>query len=307
MREQFIYKKFQAKTLLVIEQANRIIAEYAAAGFTLTLRQLYYQFVSRDLIPNNQAEYNKLGSIIDNGRKAGLIDWSAIEDRTRNLESPSAWDSPEHIIQVSAEQYQENPWKDQVHWPEVWIEKDALTGVIEPVCDRMRVPYISCRGYMSSSEVYSAGKRLWKQVRAGRTPIILHLGDHDPSGLQMTEDVGERLSMFARIGIEVKRLALNMDQIEQYSPPPNPAKDTDARFASYQAIHGDESWELDALDPTVIDGLIQEALTEIIDEAKWDESIQREERNKQSLEAAYNNWDDVVSWMVDEGHMERPE
>ena len=78
-------KRFSAGSLAMIEKANEIIADYAAQGFTLTLRQLYYQFVSKDLLPNKQAEYKRLGSVINDARMAGMLDWEAIEDRTRNV------------------------------------------------------------------------------------------------------------------------------------------------------------------------------------------------------------------------------
>ena len=127
-REAFIDTKFRNATLAVIEQANAIIAEYEAQGFTLTLRQLYYQFVARDLIENRQSEYKRLGGIIKDARRAGLIDWAAIEDRTREVHTHSSWDSPACIIDAVARQYREDPWRDQHYRPEVWIEKDALLG-----------------------------------------------------------------------------------------------------------------------------------------------------------------------------------
>lgn len=297
MREQFVTKNFRQDALTIIETANRIIAEYQAAGFTLTLRQLYYQFVARAVIPNKQSEYKRLGGIVNDARLAGLMDWSAIEDRTRNLKTISAWTSPQSIMNVVSEQYQQNPWLDQMWNPEVWIEKDALIGVIEPVCERMRVPYFACRGYTSQSEAYSAGKRFALQRRAGRSPIVFHLGDHDPSGLDMTRDNGERLQMFARAGVKVVRLALNMDQVNQYTPPPNPAKDTDTRFSGYRDEYGDESWELDALEPTVIDALIQSALDGIIDRPAWRESMRKEETSKEHLRQAADRWDDVVDFL----------
>ena len=80
--EFFKATKFRASSLAIIDQANEIIDEYQADGYDLTLRQLYYQFVARNLIPNSQSEYNKLGTAINNGRLAGLIDWDAIKDRT---------------------------------------------------------------------------------------------------------------------------------------------------------------------------------------------------------------------------------
>lgn len=119
MREKFVNIAFREGSLAVIGQANQIIQDYQRRGFTLTLRQLYYQFVSRDLIPNKQTEYKRLGKIINDGRMAGLIDWSAIEDRTRNVRKPAAWASPGAIIDAVADQYQEDLWRGQQHYVEV--------------------------------------------------------------------------------------------------------------------------------------------------------------------------------------------
>jgi len=106
-------KKFGASALKTISLANEIIADYKSQGFELTLRQLYYQFVSRDLIPNSQREYKNLGTIINDGRLAGLIDWNAIIDRTRNLVSPSTWNSPKEIVEACASQFRSDKWEDQ--------------------------------------------------------------------------------------------------------------------------------------------------------------------------------------------------
>jgi hypothetical protein len=295
MKEQFQVIKFRASSLALIEQADRIIKEYQARGFTLTLRQLYYQFVSRDLVANKQTEYKRIGSIVNDARIAGLLDWSAIEDRTRNVKRPSVWESPEAIIEAVAEQYQEDPWLNQTYRPEVWIEKDALVGVIERVCRDHRVPFFACRGYVSQSEAYDAGKRFQRVRRGGQRPLVLHLGDHDPSGLDMTRDIGARISMFGG-SVEVRRLALNMAQIDHYSPPPNPAKETDARFEGYQEEFGDSSWELDALDPDVISDLIEAELAKVTDQDKWDDSLRAEEETKKDLTRTYTYWDDVAAF-----------
>jgi hypothetical protein len=117
--EKFIQIKPQAATLAVIEQANAIIEEYAGQDFRLTLRQLYYQFVARDLLEENTLEeYKRLGRIISTGRDAGLIDWDAIEDRTREVHTPTFWDSPSGIISAAAEQYREDLWANQSYRPE---------------------------------------------------------------------------------------------------------------------------------------------------------------------------------------------
>jgi hypothetical protein len=297
-KEAFQDISFRTSSLTIIAQADAIIKEYQARGYTLTLRQLYYQFVSRDLLKNVQTEYKRLGKIVNDARIAGKLDWSAIEDRTRNVKTPNVWDSPEAIIRAVARQYQEDPWITQPFRPEVWIEKDALVGVIEGVCTKLRVPYFACRGYASQSEIYDAGKRFAQTYRGRQRPLVLHLGDHDPSGLDMTRDLGERLSLFAGRNVEVRRLALNMDQIEQYDPPPNPAKDTDARFEGYRDEFGDSSWELDALDPDVISDLIQDELDTVIDLPAWEETAAQEAENKRALTATHEYWTDVSGFAL---------
>lgn len=297
MKEQFIERCFRAGSLEIIDQANEIIAAYQAQGFTLTLRQLYYQFVSRDIIPNSQTEYKRLGSIINDARLAGLIDWDAIEDRTRNVRTHSFWSDPANIIESAAASYAENLWASQDYRVEVWIEKDALIGVVEPVCNRFRVPYFACRGYSSQSETYAAGVRVRDQLARGLTPLILHLGDHDPSGMDMTRDNRDRLGMFAREGVEVRRLALNYDQIVRYRPPPNPAKETDSRSGPYIVEFGQSSWELDALEPTVIDTLIADEIESVIDRDAWDEAEADEQQNRATLETISARWDEIRAFL----------
>lgn len=265
------------RTLAVIKAANEIIEEYIAKGFDLTLRQLYYQFVARDLIPNKQKEYDKLGVALNKGRLAGLVDWVAIVDRTRRLEDNTHWTSPGQIINACVRSFIVDRWADQRNRVEVWIEKDALTGVISGICKRMDVPYFSCRGYTSASSMWSGGVRMLGHVRCDQNVIIIHLGDHDPSGMDMTRDIAERLNLFTRAkGVEVKRIALNMDQIEELNPPPDPAKLTDSRAGGYVAEFGYDSWELDALEPEYIEALIRRTVLEYRDDEVWLTTLERE-------------------------------
>jgi hypothetical protein len=303
MREQFDYGQFRAAGLETVESANEIIADYQRQGLTLTVRQLYYRFVAKGLIPNNFRSYKNLANTIDIGRRRGLIDWAAIEDRTRNLEKPNVWRDPDQIISAVAEQYREDLWKTQPRYIEVWVEKEALVGVIESACEELRVPFLACRGYLSQSEAYDAGKRFQLVSRQGRSPLIFHLGDHDPSGLDMTRDNAERVREYSRGAVEVIRLALNRDQIDEYDPPPNPAKESDSRFDAYREEHGDESWELDALEPSVLIDLIQSAVREQIDEPSWDAAREAEEENKRSLSDAAQDWSAVARYLKyrDEG------
>lgn len=287
-------KRFNADRLDKIDKANTIIAEYRAQGFELTLRQLYYQFVSRDFIANNQREYKNLGDIINDARLAGLVDWEAIVDRTRNLQSLANWETPADIIKACANQFRIDKWKEQQYRVECWIEKDALVGVIEGVCNDLDIDYFSCRGYTSQSEMWSAAMRLKGYQYNAQVPLILHLGDHDPSGKDMTRDITDRLSEFSGGDIEVKRLALNMNQVEQYGPPPNPAKITDSRADKYIEEFGGESWELDALEPAVIAQLIRDAVVEVRDQDQWDKAVAAEEKQKKQLGKVSAKWETII-------------
>lgn len=279
----YVDKKFSADHMKLIEAANHIINEYQAQGFSLTLRQIYYQFVSRDWLPNRASEYNRLGDVISKGRLAGLISWTAIEDRNRSLMGLKTFRTPQHAFQDALDGYHLDKWCDQDWRPEVWVEKAALEGVIGGICDTLQVDFFACRGYNSQSEQWAAGRRFANYVNKGQRPIVFHLGDHDPSGIDMTRDNRERLSLFAGMPITVQRLALNMNQIEELNPPPNPAKETDSRFADYRQKFGDESWELDALDPNFIQSLIENAILQIRDEAKWDRQLAKEVGHKRLM------------------------
>lgn len=298
-------KKFGPDSLAIIDQAVSICAEYQRAGYDLTLRQLYYQFVARGIILNKQSEYKRLGGIINDARLAGLIDWSYLIDRTRNIEERGHWEHPRDIIEAVADQFHVDYWKEQPVHPEVWVEKEALAGVVEGVTHDYDVTSLACRGYMSQSEQWGASQRFLKHIKRGQRVVIIHLGDHDPSGVDMSRDNADRIELFLSVDLmreairlgygnitpsvkgvfdwarehygiggdffsdplfELRRIALNMDQIEQYDPPPNFAKITDSRAKSYIEEYGEDSWELDALPPDVLSTLISEEIETLMDE-----------------------------------------
>lgn len=294
----YVPKNFSADSLSVIDAANDICQSYQAQGYDLTLRQLFYQFVSRDLMPNTERSYKRLGSIVNDARLAGLLDWRFIVDRTRKVRSLSHWIDPASIIESAAQSFALDKWADQENYVEVWIEKDALVGVLESCCPDEDVPYFSCRGYTSQSEVWGAAQRLMRRVEGGRRAVIVHLGDHDPSGIDMTRDIEDRLAMFMEPHeVTVERIALNSDQVEQYQPPPNPAKLSDSRAAGYISRFGHSSWELDALEPTVLVGLIRAAVGRRRDEDLWQEKVDAEEAEREVLNAASERWDEVKEFL----------
>lgn len=268
----------------LIIKANEILDDYAEQGFQLTLRQLYYQFVARDLIPNTQKSYNNLGKVISRAREAGLIDWDHITDRGRQVVMRPHWIDGEDFLESVANQFCLSYWLGQQTHCEVWVEKDALSDIAVQAARPWDVPVLANKGYISASAIWEAAHTRF--LRSGQPRwVVIHLGDHDPSGIDMSRDIQDRLNLFSgpyegsprRPDIVVKRVALNMDQIEEYAPPPNFAKEVDPRFRDYQELYGDESWELDALEPRVLVNLIRDAIQEVIDDMDRFEERRREE------------------------------
>ena len=292
------YKKMNLRkpTLAMIARARKILNDYAAKGYTLTVRQLHYAFVSKDIYANTMENYDRLGDIVAKGRLCGFIDWDHIEDRTRNLSIRSHFESPNDVIQAAFRSYRKDRWRTQEYRPEVWIEKDALSGVFERVCNKWDVPLFACRGYTSLSEAWAASQRLLAYEDEGYIPVILHFGDHDPSGIDMTRDIRDRLSTFG-LDLDVNRLALNMDQVDQYQPPPNPAKPKDSRFRSYRLQFGTRSWELDALEPDVLIALVEKAILEFRDPDKWLDTTEEEIGDRALLKTTSNHWGDVAGFL----------
>jgi hypothetical protein len=289
----------RAQSMETIDTANGIIEEYSRDGYTLTLRQLYYQFVAKDLIENSERSYKNLGNLVTKARMSGLMSWHAIEDRNRSSQSWLICEDEAEVLSGIEYGIGFDFWDRQDVYVEVWVEKDALGSVIERPCRRWRVPYMACKGYLSASEAWRAGRRFMHMHDKGQKCVMIHLGDHDPSGLDMTRDNDDRLAMFAETPVEVRRIALNFDQIEEYSPPPNPTKVTDSRADSYISEFGHTSWELDALNPRTIGQLIEGQLEELIDRDIWERTQEEEEASRERLRYLGDNWEDVAFYIDD--------
>ncbi len=271
-------KRFSPESQSLIDRANTLIDALRDEGFTLTLRQLYYRLVATGAIPNTPQSYKRLGVLIGDARLAGDVDWDAIEDRVRNLQAWQYYATPAQGLTALASTFRLDRWQDQKYQPEVWVEKDALVGIVDRACSELGIPYMVCRGYMSLSEMYATGLRFSDMIMRNIVPVIIHLGDHDPSGLDMTRDVQERMGMF--LGLDgnwpIKRVALNMPQIRKYKPPPNPVKVKDSRSPDYVKEFGNDCWELDALEPQVLIDLIRKEANKYWDEATWVPHAERE-------------------------------
>jgi len=278
-REKLHLSKQNKEQLKVI---NEIIEEYAQEGYKLTLRQLYYQLVSRDIIANKVQEYAKLSTLLVKGRMAGVVDWEAIEDRIRVPFLPYWVHDVEDAISDTINQYRLNRQDGQEVYIELWVEKDALSGVLKRIISEFHINLMVNRGYSSCTAMHDAYKRFKIQEDDGKKIVILYLGDHDPSGLDMIRDIKERLEEFG-VNPEVRAIGLTMEQIKKYNPPPNPAKITDPRAKGYIAEYGNTSWEVDALNPKVLHQLVRKNVEGLIDMDLYDEKIQQEQDDKIKL------------------------
>lgn len=275
---------FRADKMEMIGRIASILDPAETRGEVYSVRQIYYQFVKNNWLPNEGGSYNKVQAAINDGRMAGLLSWTAIEDRGRDLMGYTTYNSPQEAVETLEKDYKTEVWASQPSRPEVWVEKAALVSVVGSICDLERVDFYATRGYDSQSAVWRAARRFTDYISRGQRPVVLHLGDHDPSGLDMTRDITERLQTFVGVPVQVIRLALNMSQVQTLALPPNPAKLTDARAVDYVAKYGSESWELDALDNDYIRRLIRDAVESLRDQKLWDEALMEEIEDREQLQ-----------------------
>ena len=269
-------KRLTGKTRELIKAIDRIVTEYDEKGMKITVRQVYYQCVSRKILDNSKDSYTKISDVIAKGRLAGLIDWEAIEDRGRYVRSNAHWDSPQQIIQAAAEQYRINTRATQPYYIECWIEKDSLVSILEKTCNSLDVPCFSCRGFASITALYEAAQRF----RGKKNAVILYAGDHDPSGLKIPQTIIERLNEF-EVDVRLERIGLTLDQINALNLPPYPAKEKDNNFKEYYQNTGlTEAWELDALPPDTLSAIFESAINRYTDFYALDKMRKLEKQHK---------------------------
>lgn len=269
--QQYEDHKFKPESLRLIDVMNTIVDEYIAANYRLTVRQLYYQLVARGVIPNTERSYKNTTSLVNDAKLAGLMDWEAIEDRTRSFIRRQRWDSAASIVRAAADSFHMDMWADQPCRVFCIVEKEALAGVLDRACRAYDVPLLAARGYPSGTVLREFCVADIMPYCGEQAVRILHLGDHDPSGIDMTRDLQERLSMFLEIADpEIRRKALNLDQVEKWKLPPNPTNPKDARFAGYVRKFGRKCWELDAIEPEELQAICKRSIERLIDWPKWD-------------------------------------
>lgn len=189
---------WQADKAQLAYHIKTISERYLKQGYTLTLRQLYYQLVAAELIPNHDKVYKKIGAIKDDAVYSGAVDWDCYEDRSRVPHLPYFNHSIAHAIQQALDHFRRDRQLGQNVHIELWTEKDAISGILKRALDPYHIRLCVNKGYTSSSAVHEAYERFCPIMNAGKKVVVLYFGDHDPSGLDMIRDIEERLKfMFA--------------------------------------------------------------------------------------------------------------
>jgi hypothetical protein len=282
MKETFKETNFRPDSLGLIAKCEEIVIDYLGQGLRLTLRQLYYQLVTKNIIKNVERSYKNLSSLVSDARLAGMLDWDAIEDRIRVPVIPSEWSNIKDLVDSALYSYRLPRWETQDDYVELWVEKDALAGVLRPMANQYHVPMMVNRGYSSQSAMYEASKRYLNQEK---NLTLLYLGDFDPSGEDMVRDIADRMEMFG-IDVTVRKIALTLDQVKKYNPPPNPAKHSDPRSKEFIEKYGASSWEVDAINPSELRKIIKKEIERLIDKDAMRIIIEKENDDKMKLTKA---------------------
>lgn len=278
----------------VVEHIVAIVNEYKRLGYKLTLRQLHYQLVTKNWIINHDTAYKKLGTILDDCRYGGVIDWDSIEDRGRVPYLPFFVDSVAEGLQTILDAYKRNRQEGQDNIVELWTEKDALSGILKRSTEKYHVRLVVNKGYTSSSAIYGAYERVLDHLIDGKNVTILYFGDHDPSGLDMVRDIRDRLFFMCSKGrhqmtyedlekLTIQPIGLTMAQIKKYKLPPNPTKLTDTRSAKYVEEFGTTCWEVDALDPQTLTNIVESNILANIDDEQYEAMLATEKKDKAKL------------------------
>jgi hypothetical protein len=220
----------------------------------MTVRQVFYQASVRGFVEKSEAGYSKVQTDLVQMRRAGNLPYAWLADNTRWQRKPETFDGVADALNETARFYRKALWADAADYVEIWLEKDALAGVVMPVTSLYDVPLMVARGYASLSFLHSAAEYI------GTLDVptyIYHLGDFDPSGVNAGEKIEQTLrEMAPNAEIIFERLAVNAEQIAEWDLPTRPTKTTDTRAKNF----GDISVELDAIEPGQLRGLVEEAL-----------------------------------------------
>jgi 5S rRNA maturation endonuclease (ribonuclease M5) len=275
-------KKYQKKTKEILGQVQKILEEYKGKG-AFTVRQIYYQLVSKKIIPNTLSSYKRLSWILSNARKDGIILFDAIVDRTRIPIKETSWNGLRSYIKAIKQKYKKSKWKGQNKYVEVWLEKDALRGIFEPITNMYDVYLVVGRGYPSLTSLHEASERFKKINR----PIqILYFGDFDPSGEDIHRSIKENLIKYFGINrknLHIQKVAVTLRDIKKYKLPPALTKSKDSRSKKFVQKYGDFCVELDALSREVLEEKLKKSIEKYLNYKKFQRRLEMEKKEAKKL------------------------
>lgn len=297
------WKGYNTKKEGLMYEAKKELDKYSSP---LTLRQLYYRLVAQDMIENKQSQYQYLSEAVKQARIKGIIAWWQIEDRTRESRAGD-WikQSPQdkiraragHLLDV-ADDYRRPKWEGQGKYVELWYEKEALANYFDSVAQRLGITSFASRGYTGWTSLHDAYTRFLEHT--DEDCYILYFGDYDPSGMDIQRFIDEKLNTTFGLDIDVQRIGLTKEQIEEYQLPPQPAKSSDSRYADFVQSHGDMAVEIDALEPDVLKDLVRDNVSELYDEEHYRQNVLPKQREGQVfLQGIVDEIRDVLEEHID--------
>lgn len=220
----------------------------------MTVRQVFYQATVRGVVEKSEAGYAKVQTDLAWLRRRNIMPYNWLADNTRWQRKPRTFDSIQQALDDTAQFYRKALWTDAGAYVEVWLEKDALAGVVQPITAAYDVPLMVARGYASLSFLHSAAEYI---ASLSVPTFIYHCGDFDPSGVNAGEKIKQTLrEMAPAADIHFERIAVNPEQIEAWDLPTRPTKSSDSRAKGFGAL----SVELDAIPPQVLRDLVEQAI-----------------------------------------------
>ena len=272
------------KSLKKLDWVYPILEEFEEF-IPLTVRQIYYQLVGKNLIENNVNSYKQISDLLSKARQQGYIHWDVIVDRTREFHNNSGYNNTNHFIghqsDIFLEGYYRNLMQSQPNYYEIWIEKDALSSIFKKIADIYTIPVTVCKGFVSTTFLNDYYNRA---IESGKNPVILYFGDFDPSGCAMPVSIKKNLFEMG-LDVSVQRVALQYSDIFDYNLPNNPKalKLSDSNAPKFIEQYGYISAELDALKPYVLESKIESAIDRRIDLSAYQNELKIEENDRMEL------------------------
>ena len=260
----------------ILAACKAVIAEERV----VTLRHLFYRVVTLGLIEKTEEEARKLSYYTMEWRRGGQIRWDSFVDSTRWYHGVQTFDDLADALENSKQCYRRNLWQSQNVYVEIWTEKEAIAAIIQQAAEPFGVPVFPMKGFASGSALYSIARQIRRQRQLGKEVYVYHLGDHDPSGKCIDESTVRNLREDHGVEFNFERIAVTPEQIQQYRLPTRPTKKKDPRSKNFKG----DSVEVDALPPHVIRELVEDAISQHIDEQAWQREKEIEEMERETFD-----------------------